>query len=205
MWHEMDEFAANESTSEDPRDLVAWRHEERQRQIAARLKMPLRERVSASTRISEALVSAFRSLDARTVSLYWPIRGEPDLRSLIADIIAKGGRCALPVVVNRRKPLVFRQWQPGEHLEPGVWNIPVPTMGLEVEPDIVIAPLVAYDQAGFRLGYGGGYFDRTLASLGGRPHVIGVGFSAAAIATIYPQPHDIAMDQIVTEEGVLTP
>jgi 5,10-methenyltetrahydrofolate synthetase len=86
-------------------------------------------------------------------------------------------------------------------LERGIWNIPVPAKGDEVIPTVTIAPLVGFDAACFRLGYGGGYFDRTLASLESRPTVIGVGYAFAAIATIRPQRHDIPMDWIVTGDG----
>ena len=87
-------------------------------------------------------------------------------------------------------------------MEQGVWKIPVPVDGPEVTPDILLAPLVGWDEAGFRLGYGGGYFDRTLAALVARPMVIGVGLAATRIPTIFPQPHDSAMDRIVTEAGI---
>ena len=81
----------------------------------------------------------------------------------------------------------------------GVWNIPVPADGIQVVPDIVIAPVVGFDPEGYRLGYGGGYYDRTLAAWSRKPRVIGVGDSGAAIATIYPLLHDIPMDAIVTD------
>ena len=85
----------------------------------------------------------------------------------------------------------------------GDWNIPVPPSDAPaVTPDIVLAPLVGWDGAGYRLGYGGGYFDRTLASLSSRPFAIGIGFQSARLPTIHPQPHDIALDVILTEAGV---
>lgn len=85
----------------------------------------------------------------------------------------------------------------------GDWNIPVPPPESEVvTPDVALAPLVGWDRAGYRLGYGGGYFDRTLAHLAPRPFVIGIGLQAAELATIYPQPHDVPLDAIITEEGV---
>ena len=111
---------------------------------------------------------------------------------------ARGMRVALPVVVAKGMPLVFREWHPRAHLEPGVWNIPVPADGEEVTPTVVIAPLVGFDDDAYRLGYGGGFFDRTLAALCPRPLIIGVGHSLGRLATIYPQPHDIPMDWIVT-------
>jgi 5,10-methenyltetrahydrofolate synthetase len=86
-------------------------------------------------------------------------------------------------------------------MERGVWNIPVPADGAELAPDITIAPVVGHDPGCYRLGYGGGFFDRTLAALEPRPMAIGVGHPVAAIRTIYPQPHDIPMDAIVTGAG----
>lgn len=141
-----------------------------------------------------------------TVSAYRPFRGEPDLRALLERVVAHGGRTALPVVIARAQPLIFRAWSKGEPLERGVWNIPVPAAEAAiVAPDIVIAPVVGFDAACYRLGYGGGFFDRTLAAAVKRPRVFGVGYKQAAIPTIYPQPHDIPMDVVVMEDGVIAP
>ena len=85
-------------------------------------------------------------------------------------------------------------------MERGVWNILVPSRGPSVQPDVVIAPVVGFDEAKYRLGYGGGFFDRTLAALSKRPFVVGVGYAQSRIQTIYPQAHDIPMDLIVTDE-----
>jgi 5,10-methenyltetrahydrofolate synthetase len=109
----------------------------------------------------------------------------------------------LPVVAVRGAPLVFRRWTPETRMVRGDWNIPVPPPEAEaLRPDIAIAPLVGWAPGGWRLGYGGGYFDRTLAALQPRPISIGVGFQSARLATIFPQPHDIALDMIVTEDGL---
>lgn len=117
----------------------------------------------------------------------------------------RGGVCALPMVIERHMPLVFRAWRPGDRLQRGVWNIPVPADGPEVTPDIIIAPVVGFDAACYRLGHGGGFFDRTLAAMPWRPRVTGVGYSQLAIRTIYPQPHDVPMDVIVTESSIVSP
>ena len=117
----------------------------------------------------------------------------------------RGGASALPVVVQRHAPLTFRRWRRGDALEPGVWNIPVPADGAIVTPDIVIAPVVGFDPACFRLGYGGGFFDRTLAALPRRPRIVGVGYARQEIRTIFPQAHDVPMDMIVTEAGIVAP
>ncbi len=83
----------------------------------------------------------------------------------------------------------------------GVWNIPIPKARDVLMPDAVIVPLVGFDESGFRLGYGGGYFDRTLAAAMPRPYAIGLGYADSKLQTIHPQPHDIPMNLIVTEES----
>jgi 5,10-methenyltetrahydrofolate synthetase len=184
-------------------DVMRWRKAERQRLIAERRAKGGDTRRDASRRIADALTDAIGEVRGLTVSAYWPIRGEPDLREWMAQVTARGGQCALPVVVKRGSPLVFRSWAPDERLERGFWNIPVPADGHEVMPDLVLAPVVGFDLACYRLGYGGGYFDRTLAALPRKPRLFGVGYAQAGIPTIYPQPHDIPMDAIVTETGIL--
>jgi 5,10-methenyltetrahydrofolate synthetase len=198
-----DERAAALDERQQRIDVARWRRAEREKHLEARLAMELELRRRHTERIAEHLEQAIGRVAGLTVSAYWPMRGEPDLRGLMERLRARGGRYALPVVVERGRPLVFRCWAPGEPLERGIWNIPVPAGGAEVEPDVVIAPVVAFDQACYRLGYGGGYFDRTLAAMAAKPRVFGVGYALAAVATIYPQPHDIPMDAIVTQTGTL--
>ncbi len=186
-------------------DVMRWRKAERERLIARRLALDSGDRRAWSEKIAARLEDLIGEVAGVTVSAYWPFRGEPDLRALIERIVARGGRGALPVVVERGRPLIFRAWTPGDALERGVWNIPVPADGAEVTPDVVIAPVVGFDTACYRLGYGGGFFDRTLAAMAARPRVFGVGYAQAAIPTIYPQPHDIPMDAVVTQDGVSRP
>jgi 5-formyltetrahydrofolate cyclo-ligase len=184
------------------KDVVRWRKLERTRLIKERLATSGATRESHTARIAEHLDVAIGDLSGRIVSGYWPLRGEPDLRGWLEGLESRGGRCALPVVVETQGPLVFRIWRRGEKLERGVWDIPVPVDGEEVRPEVMLAPVVGYDRDGYRLGYGGGYFDRTLAAIPRRPLIIGVGYSQAAIMTIYPEHHDIPMDKIVTERGI---
>ena len=117
----------------------------------------------------------------------------------------RGGRTALPIVVDKGQPLIFRAYRHGDRLDRGVWNIPIPAEGDPVLPDVVISPIVGIDPDNYRLGYGGGFFDRTLASLPRKPLVIGVGYELQRIVTIYPQPHDIPMDMVVTETKAAGP
>lgn len=184
-------------------DVTGWRKAERQRLIAERLAMKGELRRRYAGRIAEILEDAIGEADGLVVSAYWPFRGEPDLRGFMERMTSRGARCALPVVVEKGRPLVFRAWTPGDPLANGVWNIPVPANGDEVLPDVVIAPVVGFDDGCFRLGNGGGFFDRTLAVMQRKPRTFGVGYAQAAIRTIYPQPHDIPMDAIVTEAGIV--
>ena len=183
-------------------DIRRWRKAERERLIAARLAVSADARAAMSTRIAEGLDARIGDIAGRMVSLYWPFRGEPDLRGWMAAVNARGGRTALPVVIEKGQPLVFRVYKPGDRLDKGVWNIPIPAEGEPVLPDVVISPIVGIDPGNYRLGYGGGFFDRTLAAMPFRPLVIGVGYELQRIPTIYPQPHDIPMSEVVTEVAV---
>ena len=109
---------------------------------------------------------------------------------------------ALPVVIARRQPLVFREWHPSVALASGPLGIPFPVRSDLVVPTVALLPMNGWDEAGYRLGYGGGAFDRTLASLTKRPVVIGVSYELARMKTIQPQRWDIPMDWVVTERGV---
>ena len=179
-------------------EIARWRKAERERLIAARLAIPADTRTALSARIAERLDAIVGDITGRLVSLYWPFRGEPDLRPWMASIVARGGMTALPIVVEKARPLMFRAYRPGDPLEKGIWNIPIPAEGDPVIPDVVVAPLVGVDPGNYRLGYGGGFFDRTLASLPQKPLVIGIGYELQRIPTIHPQPHDIPMDRVVT-------
>ena len=193
---------------EDRAQIMAWRRAERLRLIEARLRVPVSERQQASTLIMERLEEYCRRsalLQSPTiVSGYWPLRGEPDLRPWLGRLHEAGHVTVLPVVTEKGAPLSFRRWQPGAAMEKGFWNIPVPVNREEFTPQLLLAPLVGFDAKHYRLGYGGGYFDRTLEllrSLQVKFHAIGVGYAATQLPTIHPLPHDIALDVIVTEQG----
>lgn len=202
LLHEIDPAYAGLAPSSPPEGVPAWRKARREELIAARLTIPADTRAAHSEAIADALDRELDRLEGKAVSLYWPFRGEPDLRPWMERISAGGATCLLPIVVEKGKPLIFKSWRQGEKLDRGIWNIPVPAAGREMLPDIVISPLVGFDSRLYRLGYGGGFFDRTLASHPGKPLVIGVGYSSQHIATIHPQPHDIAMTRIITEKGL---
>ena len=186
-----------------PSDVSLWRRGERERLIAARLALSVEYRAAQASAIAEQL-SQMIAVDARPIiSVYWPIRAEPDLRPWMRGMWQRGARIALPVAVALRQPLLFREWHPDAPLARGLWKIPYPADGAEVIPSVVLAPVVGFDPECYRLGYGGGFFDRTLASMPATRRVIGLGYPSAAIPSIFPQPHDIPMDWIVTGEGAV--
>ena len=193
------------------RDVARWRRVERERLLDERRALSAAERHAVSealaAHLARFLEERFGALKGRFLSGYWPIKGEPNLRHLMAAWHGTGANAALPVVEVKAAPLVFRRWTPDTRMVRGDWNIPVPPPeASRVLPAIVLAPLVGWALAegggGWRLGYGGDYFDRTLAALKPRPFTIGVSFRAAQLATIFPQHHDIALDAIVTEVGI---
>jgi len=200
-------FAEALEHSDDPADATSvarWRKAERERLIAARLAVPAEERRRVAGEIASELDRLIEPGPGITVSLYWPFRGELDLRDWMRAARRRGARMALPIVEAKGRPLAFREWTPEGRMERGVWNILVPADGALLTPDVTIVPLVGFDPGCYRLGYGGGFFDRTLAALSPRPMVIGVGYPVTAIRTIHPQPHDIPMDVIVTGSGRVT-
>ncbi len=179
-------------------DVARWRKAERARLIELRSAVAPVERARHTAAIAHALDGLVDGGADAVVSLYWPIRAEPDLRPWMRTACERGLRVALPVAIALGRPMTFREWRPGAAMARGLWKIPHPANGPDISPTHVIAPLVGFDAACYRLGYGGGFFDRTLAAMQRKPTVIGVGYPQLRIATIFPQPHDIPMDWIVS-------
>ncbi len=149
-----------------PDEVKAWRRAERQRLIALRQAAPPGERHERSRAIEAALRGWWlEAWPGAVLGVYWPFQAEFDPRPLIEWLTAAGSAVALPVVIDKRGPLEYRAWRPGEPLVDGVWGIPIPQKPDVVLPQAVLAPLVGFDRDCYRLGYGGGYFDRTLAAL----------------------------------------
>ena len=180
-------------------ELRAWRRSERQRLLALRTGVPPVERRQWGQQIEWRLRSLLEERPGIVLGVYWPFQAEFDPRPLIDWLMVQGSSVALPAVIDKKGPLEYRAWRPGDPLVDGVWDIPIPQQRDIVIPDAVLAPLVGFDRDCYRLGYGGGYFDRTLAALSPRPQAIGVGFELSQITTIYPQPFDMPMDVVVTE------
>ena len=182
--------------------LRTWRRATRETLITARLALSPATLQSYRDRIDRTIEAGFPDLARGVVAFCWPYRNEYDARFLARHLRERGAVTALPVVVAPRTPLVFRAWRPGVRLARGVYDIPYPAEGPSVHPTSVLLPMNGFDAAGYRLGYGGGFFDRTLAALEDRPRVIGIAYELARIPTIYPQAWDIPMDFVVTERGV---
>lgn len=185
-----------------PDQVMSWRKGERERLLAMRMALTPHDRKRKAAAMEGHLERSLGSLEGRRIGLYWPIKGEPNLRRWMERLHALGACCALPVIERRAAPLVFRAWWPGALMIHGTWAIPEPAEGHTLQPDLVIAPMVGFDERGYRLGYGGGYYDRTLASMTPRPTVVGVAYAQSAMPTIRPLAHDIPMDCVVTECGV---
>ncbi len=179
----------------------------RKRMMAARRVVHRAAGAAAAERVAALFVGAFAdALAARpTVAGYWPMVDELDVRPLLERVAALGCPVGLPVVTPRGTPLVFRAWRPGAAMVAGVFGTSHPADATEVTPELVIAPLLAFDAAGRRLGYGGGYYDRTLARLraAGGVLAVGVGYDAQEVERVPTGPSDRTLDAVVTETRVL--
>ncbi len=180
----------------------AWRNALRQEKIAARLALPAAEHRLASATILARLTELLLPRPPGVLAFCWPVRGEVDCRPLAAQLLTAGWQAAMPTVIRRDAAMEYRVWTADAPMSRDPHGIPVPATTRCVIPDVLLLPLVAFDDDGYRLGYGGGYFDRTLAANVPRPLSIGVGFELARVPSIHPAPHDIPLDIIVTEASV---
>jgi 5-formyltetrahydrofolate cyclo-ligase len=182
--------------------LKLWRKAERARLIAARVALDPATLERYRHSIDAHLERSFPGLASARLAFCWPIKAEYDARHLVRTLRERGALTALPVVVAPKQPLIFREWHPGVTMALGPLDIPYPADSPQVLPSAVLLPMNGWDAAGYRLGYGGGFFDRTLASLPKKPVVIGVTYELARMETIHPQSWDIPVDWVVTERGV---
>lgn len=180
-------------------EITKWRRSERERLIEQRIQAGHKQRSEWNLSIQEQLIEWFKDKEPLAVGFYWPFKGEFDARPLIHELLSQGHSAALPVVVQPKTAMEFRDYRKGEELEPGVWKIPVPKRRDIVIPHVLIVPLVGFDSSNYRLGYGGGYYDRTLAKLPDETITLAVGYSYTAMETIHPQDFDIPMTQVFTE------
>ncbi len=187
-------------------ELQAFRAALREQKLAERQALGDAERKERSAAALGHLRLLLAELSPRVLAFTWPIAGELDLRPAVTEYLAAGAgrRLALPEVLKRATPMAFRRWQPGSPLREQRFGVMVPQEGELLRPDLILLPPVAFDDEGYRLGYGGGYYDRTLAALaqdGPRPLAAGAGFELSRCPTIRPQDWDQPLDYVVTEEG----
>jgi 5-formyltetrahydrofolate cyclo-ligase len=185
-----------------PDNIRQWRKAQRVELRARRDAVAPARRRQLNSIVTRLLVEQFPLLHGMLLGAYRPLRGEFDPRAMMRLLRKCGTREALPAVVHRRQPLQFREWWPGTPMVADAAGLSVPDGTEVVRPDALLIPLVGFDARGYRLGYGGGYFDRTLAVMTPQPLKIGVAFELSRIATIHPQPCDVPMDFVVTETGV---
>lgn len=184
-------------------DNTAWRRVTRREMVARRAALGDAAHLALSARIVGHLQASLRPPEV--LAFCWPIKHEPDVRAIVEQWALAGTRAALPVVIAEDAPLAFRAWTADSPLELDRYGIPTPVAGEFLQPDLILLPLNGFDAAGYRLGYGGGYFDRTLAALSPRPLAVGVGFEINRLASIRPESHDQQLDWIVTEAGAFRP
>ncbi len=163
----------------------------------------LADRAERAGVIANRVARWLNTVPLTRLGFFWPIRGEPDLAPVVARWLAADAkrRAALPVVEGDR--LAFAPWTPGMALQPGRFDIPVPPGAARLSPQLMLIPCVGFDDARYRLGYGGGFYDRTLGALAVRPVMVGVAFDCGRVSSIEPQPHDIRLDLVITESGAL--
>jgi 5-formyltetrahydrofolate cyclo-ligase len=166
-----------------------------------------RDALSGARRHAAAQAIAARGLPVpiapgMVVSGYSPIRSELDPIPLMRALAAQGARLALPVIAARDRPLSFRAWSPGDSLARGLFGIlePMPEAA-ELIPDTLLVPLAAFDRLGHRIGYGAGHYDRSLAALRAARDIVAIGmaFATQEIEAVPMQPHDVALDYVLTE------
>jgi len=177
----------------------------RQQRIERRLALSADECAVLSAKVCANVQDVFPQLAGLRVGFCWPVKNEPDLRPLILSWIESGQAgfsALLPVVIEVNAALAFRKWTPGERLIADRYGIPTPVEGEFLVPQALLLPVNAFDAAGYRIGYGGGFFDRTLAVLKPAPLSIGVGFELARVDSIRPEAHDVRLDAMVSEAGV---
>lgn len=176
------------------------------REASARRKAAHAAHPQAGATLAQHFRSAIQVPAGAAVSGFWPMGDEIDVKPLLAQLHAAGHPIGLPVVVGKGQPLIFRAWHPGLALVAGGFKTEVPPPSApELVPQVLIVPLLAFDAEGYRLGYGGGFYDRTLEKLrksGARPLAVGVGFSAQHVPRVPRDHYDQPLDWIVTEKSV---
>ena len=179
---------------------------ERTRALARRAHAHALHGKDAALRLAEHGLGFLPAASGAIVSGFSAIRDEIDPGALLQRLAGEGFRLALPVMQGKGKPLLFRAWAPGDEMGSATWGIAEPLPSRPVlEPDVVLVPLLAFDTQGYRLGYGGGFYDRTLASLRARKSIIavGIGYDELRIDAVPHLDYDQRLDWVQTPSGPL--
>lgn len=185
-------------------DLEAQKRTARGAALKLRIGLYEQHKAKAPLALAKSGLGFTRLEPGLVVSGFFPYKSEIDILPLLARLDSEGWITCLPVVKEERQPLIFRQWAPGEPTMPGIWDIRMPLENApEVEPDVLLVPLLAFDAAGYRLGFGGGFYDRTLAHLREKKNItaIGVGYSGQELSLVPRGVMDQPLDYILTEAG----
>lgn len=182
-------------------DVARFRNAERGRLYQLRKQVPSASRAKIAGTVANLLDEEIGPVKGLSIAAYWPIRGELNLRDWMVSCHSRGATVGLPVVTKKNEPVEFHQWSPDQDMIRGVWDIPVPREDIHIQPDIVIVPLLGVDQERFRLGNGGGYYDRTLSRIADTTRIIGVGHDFCQMDTVFPMPWDIPMDKVILSDG----
>ena len=170
----------------------------RRQLIAARRAMPADVKAQADARIIAALWSWLDEHQPRSLGGYLALAGEPELMPFYESLSSRGITLAMPVASEKHAALVYQRWLPGELLSRDASGMQAPAAkDARIAPDVVLAPCVGFNDQGFRLGFGGGYFDRTLA-VAPRPTALGIAYASTRVR-FTADPHDIALDLIITD------
>jgi len=191
-----------ESSPPKSPNLEAKKQALRQELLMLRANMP--ERAERARVLANRTRRWLNTMPTSRLAFYWPVRGECDLTAVITEwLSADPKRCAaLPVI--EADALNFLTWTPTTPMVQGPYGIAIPPhTATPLAPQVLLVPCVGVDQNRYRLGYGGGYYDRTLARLNPRPVMVGICFDCGRVKNLAPQPHDIRMDLVITESGVL--
>lgn len=184
---------------------MTLKHEARQTALAAREAAHAGPDAAAkAARACDWLATMLAHHAGQRVAFYMPIRTELDPRPALAG---HDGPLCLPVVVAPEAPLAFRLWTPGAPMQKGDFGIEIPADPREIRPEVIVVPMLAFDRRGYRLGYGGGFYDRTLQALRATGPVVAIGFAYGAqeLPHLPTEPTDQKLDLIVTETGILQP
>ena len=177
----------------------------RQQARATRAAILNSTRGDAAKAVADHFFEAVTLAPGDIVAGYWRIKDEMDCQPILIRLMDSLQPVCLPVVLGDDLPLELRLWEQGAPLyEAGFGTLAPSELAPQVEPDVILVPLLGFDKRGTRLGYGGGYYDRTLAKLSKKPRLIGLAFAAQELDTVPREPHDIPLDAIITENGART-